>query len=278
MKRKVLPGLLDAAKLVFTPRAVRFSMDSLDRLYRLANLPIIRDFHPWIDTNKTNMYWIPVNKNLERAEDVVLPYQVVEKLIDKSSHRVIMNLCGCRTAYECKKYPVELGCLMMGEDTKKIPTLFGRPASKQEAKDHLRKVITAGMPPFVGKARVDNFIFGIPDNGRLLTVCFCCSCCCISRIMDHLPPHEQKEQMPRLEGLEIWVDQDKCLGCGACADQCFIHSIHMKDGKAHIPDTCRGCGRCALACPQEAIRLRLNNPDFVDQAVKSIESYVNVGA
>ncbi len=277
MKKKRLPGLLDAGKLFFHPRAIRMSMDSLDMLYRLANLPIIRNFHPWIDTKKTNMFWIPVNKNLERAEDVVLPYQVVEELIDKSSHRVIMHFCGCRAAYECKNHPLEIGCLMMGEDTKKISPFFGRQASKKEARDHLKKVVKAGIPPFVGKARVDNFIFGIPDNGRLLTVCFCCQCCCISRIMDHLPPNEQKEQMPRLEGLEIWVDKDKCTGCGACVDQCFIHSLYMKNGKAHIPDSCRGCGRCALICPQEAIRLRLNNPDFVQQAVKSIESYVDLG-
>ena len=223
------------------------------------------------------MYWIPVNKGLKRTKDVVLPYNVVEEFIEKSSHRVVMNFCGCRAAYDCKDFPVEVGCLMMGEDTKKIPKYFGKPVSKKEAKQQLKKAVDAGLPPVIGKARLDNFIFGIPDDGKLLTVCFCCQCCCIARVVDHLPDHEIEMHMPRLEGLEIWVDEKKCIGCGTCVDKCFVNAISMKGDKAEIAARCRGCGRCAIYCPQDAIRLKMNDPDFVEKAVRDIEGYVNVG-
>ena len=163
MKKKRFPGMMDLLNIMFNPKFLSLAMTSVEGLFRLANLPIIRNFHPWTDPDKTNMYWIPVNKTLEREEDVVLPYQVVEELIDKSSHRVVINVCGCRAGCQCEDFSFEIGCLMMGEDTKKISPYLSRSVTKSEAKKHLKKAVKAGLPPFVGKARVDNFLFG--DSG-----------------------------------------------------------------------------------------------------------------
>lgn len=53
----------------------------------------------------------------------------------------------------------------------------------------------------------------------------------------------------------IQIDQEKCNGCGACADACHEGAIGMVDGKATLlrDDYCDGLGDCLPTCPTGAI-------------------------
>ena len=53
----------------------------------------------------------------------------------------------------------------------------------------------------------------------------------------------------------IQIDQEKCNGCGICADACHEGAIGMVDGKAALlrEDYCDGLGDCLPACPMGAI-------------------------
>lgn len=53
----------------------------------------------------------------------------------------------------------------------------------------------------------------------------------------------------------IQIDQEKCNGCGACAEACHEGAIGMVDGKARLlrDDYCDGLGDCLPACPAGAI-------------------------
>ena len=53
----------------------------------------------------------------------------------------------------------------------------------------------------------------------------------------------------------IHIDQDKCNGCGACAQACHEGAIAMVDGKAQLirDDYCDGLGDCLPTCPTGAI-------------------------
>lgn len=46
------------------------------------------------------------------------------------------------------------------------------------------------------------------------------------------------------------INEDECLGCGACASECPVEAISENDGKYVIdPEKCIECGACAGACP-----------------------------
>ena len=53
----------------------------------------------------------------------------------------------------------------------------------------------------------------------------------------------------------ITINEEKCNGCGLCADACHEGAIGMVDGKARLlrEDYCDGLGDCLPACPVGAI-------------------------
>lgn len=63
------------------------------------------------------------------------------------------------------------------------------------------------------------------------------------------------ENIKKIKRRIISIDEEKCNGCGACADACHEGAIGMVDGKAKLlrDDYCDGLGDCLPACPTEAI-------------------------
>ena len=50
------------------------------------------------------------------------------------------------------------------------------------------------------------------------------------------------------------VDQELCIGCGACVKICAHDAPHIADKRCTIDHTrCAGCGRCIGVCPKDAI-------------------------
>ena len=66
----------------------------------------------------------------------------------------------------------------------------------------------------------------------------------------------------------IKIDEDKCIGCGACADACHEGAIEMIDGKAKLTreDYCDGLGDCLPACPADAISFEEREAPAYDEA------------
>lgn len=248
---------------------------SFEWLYALAYIPALRDRIPALDPNLSDVSTIPINKDIEGAEGIALPEEVLDRLIDISNYRVILDSCACRKIYGCETYPQDIGCIFMGESAKRIPKDYSREASVDEAKAHVRKALAAGLVPIVGEARADYELLRIPYEGKLLTNCFCCECCCLSRAFRRGPVKTVNAILHPVEGLSVEVTE-ACVGCGTCVTKCFIGAIQVRAGRAVIDDYCRVCGRCAGACPHNAIKLKLENPHAVDDVVNRILAKVDL--
>jgi NAD-dependent dihydropyrimidine dehydrogenase PreA subunit len=52
----------------------------------------------------------------------------------------------------------------------------------------------------------------------------------------------------------IYVDGEKCTGCGICEDVCPVEAVRVSDGVARIDqDKCNECEACIEVCPNEAV-------------------------
>lgn len=66
----------------------------------------------------------------------------------------------------------------------------------------------------------------------------------------------------------VHIDEEKCTGCGLCADACHEGAIGMVNGKARLlrDDYCDGLGDCLPACPADAISIIQREAEAYDEA------------
>ena len=57
-------------------------------------------------------------------------------------------------------------------------------------------------------------------------------------------------------GRQLMFSEQKCVGCGTCAQSCPHSAVVLKDGKAVIHrDQCEGCGTCESVCLTGAMKI-----------------------
>lgn len=209
------------------------------------------------------------------TEQHVLPSTVLERLIRDSCHRVIANFCICRDAMECKDYPIEWGCLFLGDTAKGISPELGRAVSVAEALEYAAKCRQAGLVHIVGRFTPDLHWLneGVGPIEKMVTVCNCCPCCCGMRVLPAISASLREQIVARMPGVRIEITEE-CTGCGACADACMFAGVELEGDHAVITEMCRICGRCVDECPSNAISITVTDVNYVDDTVRSISSRV----
>jgi UDP-glucose 4-epimerase len=265
-------------------RLLAVTGSGLKKAFQATRLPYVgglveRLLLPLFTGKNFNVTYVPVQEQIDMGENVVLPRQAVEELIRRSSHRVIIDRCTCRDYNKCTNHPVTMGCTLLGGGTREIDPRVGRHVSVEESLEHLDRTIEEGLIPLVGRLKIDNFIWGVRDRGRLLTICHCCPCCCVFFNSGRFMPEKAVAQLVSLQGVKIVVDTGRCAACGTCVDTCFVGALSMLEGAvARDESLCKGCGVCVSACPEKAMRMDIADMDAaIGELVDRVTGLVDIG-
>ena len=212
----------------------------------------------WIREDRDANWILPVNEAIPRGQQVALPGMLVARLLREAAGIFGMSACPCRTAFQCANHPHEIGCLHLGRAVSQIPNEVGRLMSLEEGLDHLERALASGLIPTILYNPSDAEIFQV-DKRRMLSICFCCECCCDVRLLLRQGPDRYWDLYNhRLPGLEVVVGAG-CTLCGDCISACYggERIIRLGAERAEISARCVGCGRCVSACPEGAITIEL---------------------
>ncbi|MFW9916356.1 MAG: DUF362 domain-containing protein [Candidatus Thorarchaeota archaeon] len=250
-------------------------------LARLTHVPILGRIIEFLLFEGDDIIYLPkdsviqVNKTIPKSPDMALPSQVIHHFIDKANFLWRMDFCICRAGSKCEDYPINLGCLFLGEAVLGINPQLGRQISKEEAHKHIRRCQEAGLVHLVGRNKLDTVWLDIGPGNKLLTICNCCPCCCLWRIAPQLSPNISNK-VTKMPGVNVKVDPEKCVACGTCVEECFVNAIHLIENQAIITKECRGCGRCVSVCPQGAIEISIAHSHYIEDSIKRIGPLVDV--
>jgi ferredoxin len=250
-------------------------------LARLTKLPVLGRMIDYGLFEGDDILYLPkddvisINQSVAAPEEMALPSQLLDHFIERAHHRWIMNFCICRDASRCRDYPIEFGCLFLGEAVLDINPELGRLVSKREALAHVQSCREAGLVHLIGRNKLDTVWLGANPGHKLLTICHCCPCCCLWKMIPEIDPSIGRK-ITKMPSVAVSVTEG-CVGCGLCAEGvCFVDAIRMEDGLAVIGDACRGCGRCVETCPVEAIELSLDEELFMRQSIDRISPLVDI--
>jgi ferredoxin len=247
---------------------------------KLSKIPGFKYFFKRLFAPKTsNGSAIPINVSLGTYENQVLPLIVTEYFIKKASYIVLMD-CPCRIANKCKNHDFKFGCTWLGKDAARIDVdkhPSAHQATVEEALERERLAYENGLVPHLGRLRADSWKYGVlPDTGHFMSLCHCCSCCCIISTIKY-GTSVIKKILKRMEGVSVKVDRDKCRNCRNCFKVCIYDAMKLVDDKAMIDqETCKGCGRCERRCPNKAISIMIDDFANIEKLLARIESHVDV--
>lgn len=248
---------------------------------KVSNIPVLGYLFEWgmharpNEKKFTKGVLLNLNEDLaEKAENVIMPIDIMKKAVREASYITIMNKCICRDAHKCKTYPIDHGCIFIGKGSRVLEERqIGRKATVEEALAHIDKAAEKGL---VGQSlwiEVEQYIWGVKneDMHRFLEFCFCCPCCCTAFKISKNASPLMRERFVSVGWKAVVKDASKetCGNCAVCTECCPVEAIANNGSGAKLKlDICTGCGICASKCPKKNIRLEL-----IEETKEDIKEY-----
>ncbi len=250
---------------------VKFQPTS-SKLLKKTSHPIFGQLIRWLyrlegKNYHTQGHILPLNKSLDKSErfgkSLVTPADLVKKAVNEASYRIILDRCLCRDGFECKDYPRDLGCLMLGEACRHmVDSGIAREITEEEALAFVDKAADLGMVSILGWAEYEAVAKGISeeDHTNYFEICFCCPCCCLG-LKNYKYMHKNDHMRFIFKSIG-WRAQGtaECTGCGKCVKICPMECISITENGISVRDDCIGCGLCSYNCPSDAIVMKELEP------------------
>ncbi len=210
------------------------------------------------EKNFTQGYIVNLNVDVsEEVKNVTLPIEYIRKAVKESSYRAIMHKCICRDGNHCSEYPIDLGCIFLGEGARVTEERgVARSVTIEEALLHVDRAAEYGLIGQCVWIEAEQYVWGVTDEDlyKFLEVCFCCPCCCAA-IQFYTTVGRQIQSRFQSVGWKASID-DHCDDCELCLQECKLKAISKIDSDYYVSDFCLGCGTCVSKCPKNAIKLK----------------------
>jgi Fe-S-cluster-containing hydrogenase component 2 len=206
----------------------------------------------------------------DKANNTVIPMDLVKRVIDKADYVAAMDKCLCRTANNCQRVPHDIACMFLGKGGRTVADhRIGHEITKEQAYAKIERAAAEGLVCMSLWVQVEQLVWGIRNQemSDMVEICFCCPCCCTAlNLCKETTPDIRRRFTP--SGFTATVDHDLCIACHKCVGDgdkayCPMDAIQFRgsDNKMVVnQEMCIGCRYCKERCPVGAIRIQQTMP------------------
>jgi len=193
----------------------------------------------------------------------ILDYEKASHIIETASC-IGISMCYCRHKME------HLGKAC--DAPMDICMSFNNVAKSLVRHSYARKVGVSECMELLHQAYEYNLVqCGENVRNKVSFICNCCGCCCEAMVaakkFGMLHPVQTTSYIPK-------IDEEKCTGCGKCANICPIEAIEWVSNEKEIDskfgkkvkvnkEICLGCGVCVRTCPNNSIVLEKREEQII---------------
>jgi NAD-dependent dihydropyrimidine dehydrogenase PreA subunit len=190
---------------------------------------------------------VTVRQDIDVRElEHVIPYALARDLVLLDPEHIVALDCPCRAVRPNPCLPLDV-CLIVGEPFASFVAEHHPQRSRWITQEEAVDILQAEHK----RGHVHHAYFKDAMLGRFYAICNCCTCCC-----GGMQAWRNGVPMLASSGYVTVVEQERCVGCGACIEVCPFDAVAEKDGRAVVNvEACMGCGVCISRCTQGALSL-----------------------